>query len=213
MSVRPLVYQQPQQCFCAPAMLPRAWLDGLTDRARGPREPVSPDPLTSLFLGGVWFVPGSVLPDSAMRRSASTCAPSTSGISREMLSTEHQCSMTIYAVQAKSVHRPKRFSLCAAYAFISRVCFQSRVVGCTARYPEFNEPWAWRLVSRAQSGDALHRNSRHGTRFAQAGCAPAALRRGAHVEAGPRGTEPGQLCTQHPGAGRSRSLLKRDRNA
>jgi len=36
MSVHPLVYQQPQQCFGAPATWLRAWLDGLTDRVRGP---------------------------------------------------------------------------------------------------------------------------------------------------------------------------------
>src|ERR1035438_454925 len=38
MSVRQLVYQQPQQCFCALATPLRAWLDGLTDSARGPES-------------------------------------------------------------------------------------------------------------------------------------------------------------------------------
>jgi hypothetical protein len=36
MSVHPLVYQQPQQCFTRPRIVRRAWLDGLTDRVRGP---------------------------------------------------------------------------------------------------------------------------------------------------------------------------------
>jgi len=80
MSVRPLVYQQPQQCFCALATQPRAWLDGLTDWARGPPNRFPQVPLASVaMLDGHWFGPGSGLPDSAMRL-CSTCAPLTSGV-------------------------------------------------------------------------------------------------------------------------------------
>jgi hypothetical protein len=83
---------------CSPACLPAAstvllrahdaaaGVAGRPDgQGEGSTESVSPDPLTSVaVLGGPWFVPGRVLPNSAMRRSASTCSPSTSGIPREM---------------------------------------------------------------------------------------------------------------------------------
>src|ERR1700687_2982285 len=115
MSVYPLVYQQPQQCFCALAIVQRAWLDGLTDRVEV-HQSVSSAPLTWVltpgrslrafqeedFLTGYEAAPAMRRPASPVHarlsQTASTCSSLTSGIPREMREHEIACSM-IYTVE------------------------------------------------------------------------------------------------------------------